>query len=444
MSILRIRYCSSQSRRAAALALGLLISVLISACGGGGSGSGQPDPTPNYPDPVEEMSTADIAGAGLPDPASLASISSKSSSMLDFPEDKQLVLNLSLGWESVIASRNLDELSGGKGWEVNAETSETGRVLAWAVYRIAPGTDPGNGGGLHLWKLEYEMQKSRPGMRLFYAVANQTRGGWELGGQFNSSQGGGGIFNNGGTLNFSQSEDYVFPSGSYLAILVGHPGNGNFSNMSCQFGKCFCYPGLDSASENYPDEEYSMQWGEDSFSLIKDGTSNTLGFNIGMPPTFSARLALGTNTENQLAMASQWTDHNDSDPGIHFFDVNAVNGAAHEYVYTQPVDGVEKYVSGAPLLDITGNGEPNGIIAILIGLLGPMPDVSYVLIQGDLSNTPIVGVTDSRGRIVLDGLEEGSYSFGVGDDANPLLQFELQVQKFGEQYVGLLLPAVQK
>ncbi|MCB1218081.1 hypothetical protein KDL44_11855 [bacterium] len=424
----------STAQRLAAVSL-FIFCLSLAACGGGG-GTGQPDPGPNYPAAVEELSSSDIASAGLPDINSLASVSSKSSSMLDFPDETQLVINLSLGWDSLLASRNLAEAPGG-GLKVDAPEAETGRVLAWGIFEIPGGADN------HLYCMQLGNGGAGSAGRVFYALANQGLGGWEIGGRLPLSQGGG-ILNGGNFVNFSQSEDYSMPSGnSYLAVLFGHPGNGGFNGITLGYTEVEWTYLRNTASVGYPDEEYSMQWGEDSFSLIKDGTSNTLGFNIGMPPGFSARLALGTDMEEQLDMAPQWTDHNDSDPGVHFFDVNSMNGASHEYAYTQLIDGSVRFVNGAPLQDISGNGTANGIIAILIGLFGPIPDVSYVLQQTDLDNTPIVGVTDSRGRIVVDGLEEGSYAFGVGDDANPLLQFELQVQKSGEQYVGLLLPAVQ-
>lgn len=412
----------------------LLLGLALSACGGGGGGNGQPNP--QFPDTVEEIGDADLASAGLPDIGSLASISSRSSSMLNIPEENKLVINLSLGWDGVIASHNLVEAGDGAGWQVSAETGETKRMLAWAVYAIPATADA------HLWNLEYEMSKSNPGLPVFYAVANQTQGSWEIGGRLAATQGGGGIFNDGGHLAFSQSQDYVMPNGNaYLAILVGHPGNGNYNSGICMFGQCFCTALLDSANENYPNEEYSMQWSPGSFSMITDGTSNTLVFDNGTPPAQNTRLLLGTDTQSQLAGVSQWTDHNESDPGIGFFDIHQANAARHSYELTTLRDGSTQHINHFPLVDANGNGQANGIIGVLIALQGPVPNVPVNIYIDDI----IIGATstDSRGRFDISGLQEGSYTLEIGDPDNPLMLRELEVSKFGKVLVGLLLPAIQ-
>jgi hypothetical protein len=414
-------------------AVSLTISLLLASCGGGGGGNGQPNP--QFPDPVEEIAEADLTAAGLPDIGSLGTSAVRSASMLEIPEENQLVINLSLGWDSVIASHNLVEAADGDGWQVSAPEGETKRVLAWAVYEIV------NGGGLHLWELEYEMSKSKPGLPVFYALANQTKGGWETGGPLRSTQGGGGIFNSGSALNFSQSQDYTMPNGSaYMAVLVGHPGDGNYNNSICTFGQCYCTGLLDSASENYPDEEYSMQWEADEFSLVLNGEVQTRGFNMGMPPALNARLLMGTDSGTQAALASQWTDHNDSDPGILFYDLSEANGSRHPYEMFVMADGSVRTINGFPLVNAGGTGTANGIIAILIGILGPIPNAPVNVYLDDI----IIGTktTDKRGRFEISGLEEGSYTIEVGEGSSQIVR-QLEVQQADNILIGLLLPAVQ-
>ena len=401
-----------------------LLAVLATACGGGGGGN--PDPNPNYPDPVEELATADLDNAGVPAlPLTASSVSALSSA-----GDPAAPLNVcSAGAENgaergsstaadclrtetvdhneTITIHNLVPTS--TGFVTDVPESATSRIIGWAMYQL-----PGNPGE-RMRSITIDADPA-PGLRLFYAVGNFSAGRWEVGGRIavDPSDATGITY----FLSPGQSYNRSSDGAGYLLLLIGHPGTGNMDGLQIALTEVLISSfDVECLAEGFSEQAIgSIDWGDGALELTaQDGTSNTIlitqqfagtTFDDAAPQLLLAQpLALLGGPDSFFAFQQITGDWNgDGTDTIGFYDPREVNGPQHPYgIVVNGRDGNDEItVSAGSLLPTPGSSEPSAIIAVLIGLAdNPAPEVPAQLINAqDL----IVwqGATDARGRVVIE------------------------------------------
>lgn len=410
----------------------LLASLsLVASCGGGG-GNGQPNPDPQFPDPVTEISSADFGEAGIPSVASLATSSTSRAASLqisgDFNNDGAVDAS------DFKQAHNFDVLQGGSGLVTNVPDSENKRrIIAWALYELPAGTDS------HLAWLENHFEFADGNVRFFYAMANAGAEAWEIGGALDDNGLESRHLITDGTSNtllnpnfrrsFSMSQNYVFPNGKAYGLLVaGHSGNDTINGISLGMDSWQWHSisgsieqefeqGLNGSCQWVIAEEGGGLWNSASFnfSYIEQDTvykqysfSTTIfGHNDG--------LLLFAQPMNILEDGK--TDSNVTNLGIvdaadytvwlaGFFNPGEMNGWQHPFTLQVDNGGTDD-LNVAPLLDVGNTGQPNGIIAILIGLLGqPVEGATVQLISAE---DQISLSTGKAGVMAFPDVQSGSY-----------------------------------
>ncbi|MCC7479786.1 carboxypeptidase regulatory-like domain-containing protein [bacterium] len=399
------------------LVLLLVLVSLLSSCGGGGGGT--PNPQPNYPAAVEELSDDDLLGADVPALPQSASALRSSSLFGDCDGDA------SIDASDALAVHNLTSTSSGFVTAVPEDT--TSKVIAWAMFELP--AEP----GARIREISASLDFP-PELRLFYAVGNFTRGRWEYGGRIANNE------SNSYQRFLSPGQRYNLDSGpGFLLLMVGHPGDGDMSGYQIRLEdilissyKVSCLAeGFESQTPG------SVNWGEDSLESWQEGLLPQVArlrqdFAWAPPEPDGILIALllpvimRPENEPELfffqSISGDW--NGDGRDTVGFYDPKEVNGPRHSYNITVDTGGGNDQleVNVAPLVATPGRPEPNGIIAILIGLLRqPVPGATVTLKDGT-SNTLMTAVTDARGQVVLPGvsdLEPGSYqlSFSSGLDS---------------------------
>jgi len=417
------------------------VSVLMSACillGSCGGGS-TPPPGEQPPDPVEELSVEDFAEAGIPSVASLHASMMLQSLVGDWNDDGSVTSTDFVQWH------NLGPGASG-GIAVNVPASELGRrIVAWAIYALPLGTDA------HLAVLKSPFDSSG-NVRWFFALANAGTDSWELGGRIladtATSQS---YFTSSDPLppgfqfrrSFSMGQDYVFPDGNaYLLLLAAHPGTTDVSGYINNTELWDWRSIRNSAADGFgAGVEGSYDWSlvggpaaaESIFRYIEQGDVHRQIFSVSnMGPNDVDTYMLFSQPFNPLVNGEQDLPPNgvvDAEDytiwRYAFFCPGEMNAAAHPFLLEREGSAAGQ-LNVVPLLHVPGLGAPNGIIAILIGLLGPIPDADVTLLT---AGEEIQLKTGKAGEFVIPftGTDTFTYTLVYDDGGGTSLSYALEV-----------------
>ena len=428
------------------LAICLLASLSLAASCGGGGGNGQPNPQPNLPDPVEEISNADLATAGIPDVGSLGVSSA----------GRSISLNMIVGdWDGdgidpvagITRSHNI--AAGQDGLVVQVPEGDLGkRIVAWAIYAMPLGDDA------HLAWLQTKLE-SGGNVRWFFALANAGKASWEIGGAVLAETATSQSYLSSGERStslqynfrrsFSQSQDYIFPNGNaYLLLAAGHPGSASISGYINNTELWDWRKINDSASEGFDAGlNGSCSWessGEGGgiynsitgeFRYIEQENVYKQYFTASPPEQPTLLFAQPFNLLPDGEPGEPTTALNSVDGADYllwrygFFNPGEMNGWQHPFLMQRAGESGTA-LTAAPLLQLPG-GQSLGIIAILIGLTGPIPDADVSLISAD---DQISLTTGKAGQLLIPlsffGTDTFTYTLQYGGGAQPL-SVELEI-----------------
>lgn len=395
-----------QTRNLQCLLLPCLMVLLLASCGGGG-GNGQPVPQPNLPDPVEELSEADIAQAGIPAVGSLGSSSAGRAASLsvaggDWNGDGIDDIGPPSFSRNIVLGQDGDDLL----LQVPESDLER-RIVGWAMFELPIGADS------HLAWLQTNLE-SGGNARWFYALANFGSQRWEVGGAVFAQNFQALKYNADGSLSpsakynfrrsFSQSQDYVSPQGNaYLLLLAGHPGNASVSGYINSTDLWEWRSINDSASVGFGEgRNGSLNWSASSTEGggLWNDVHSTLGYieqdniykqDFSFDDTAGSEHILFALPFNLLPggePGEPTTVHNTVNAADYtiwrngFFSIGEMNGWQHPFTMHRE-GGAEQDLNAAPLLQLPGS-QGLGIIAILVGITGPIPDAELsMLVAGD-------------------------------------------------------------
>ncbi len=428
-----------------------LLLTTASCGGGGGNGNGQPNSQPNFPDPVEEVVAADLSNAGIPDVATLGGISSVRSASLALAGDWNG--DGSIDGSDFKLSHNIDVQADGTGIELKVPEGEnTRRIVGWAMYELPGRPDS------HLAWMQSNFLFGDGTVHWFYAVANAGRQSWEIGGALDDSGLESRHYITDGTSNilseynfrrsFSMGEDYVFANGSsYVLLLAGHPGNANVSGYINNTELWDWRRILDSASEGFGEgQNGSCSWdfsGEGGgiynsiiaeFSYVEQNNLYKQYFTASPPQQATMLFAQPFNLLPDGEPIEPSTALNDVDGDDYllwrygFFNPGEMNGWQHPFLLERDGEGPGA-LTAAPLLQLPGGQQTNGIIAILIALSGPIPDADVSLLTAD---DEISLKTGKAGQLLIPlsffGTDTFTYTLVYNGGQEPL-SYELLVDR---------------
>jgi hypothetical protein len=420
----------------------LLLVAGVAACGGSSGGDPQP---PELPDPVEEITEADLVGADVPALPLTAAASASGARSASASGDH--AMDIVVENDETHAIGHLTPTETGFVTSGIAEGFDR-RIIAYAMYELPEGA------GNRIRSIEFS---ANPGSdaRLFYAVGNFSLGRWEPGRRIAGAGPGGGPH----VINLSPGQQYTRADGmGYLLLLLGHSGAEDLNGYSIEFSdvliSSFDVEGM--RNEYIEQENLSIDWGDgqvDSFfaynpnlrfrqqyggfsaqqqylllpqPLMLDGAVH-YGFEQALGGDFDADGDV--DGADFLAITGDW--NGDGADTIGFYDPQELNAARHPYRLSGRADipaanGVP--VTVAPLAQVADGGNTTlGIIAILIGFQGrPAEGIKVDLLSGD--DVLRSSVSDARGRIALPdvgGLDPGVYSLSLNFEEIKLFDAEL-------------------
>ncbi|MCB1220978.1 MAG: hypothetical protein H7A35_08175 [Planctomycetales bacterium] len=427
----------------------LLAAMLLASCGGGG-GSGQPSPQPNLPDPVEAVSDADLSTAGIPSVASLASSSAARNASISVASAD---VNGD-GISDIVTTKNIVLGQDGSDLLLQVPDSELEkRIVGWAMYRVDFGDDG------HLAWVQAGLE-SGGNARWFFAIANPGNGRWEVGGRIFTDGFESGQYNADGTHNpsaqynfrrsFSQSQDYCMADGSVRFLLIAaHPGtssvSGYINNTELWDWRKF----RNSASDGFGSgENGSIQWNSagseggglwndsvGTMSYIEQGNVYRQDFSFD-DTSGSERLlfALPVNLLPDGEPGEPTTALNSVDASDYnlwrngFFNPGELNGWQHPFSMLRAGGGIEtnNALNAAPFMQLPGS-QSLGIIAILIGITGPIPDAELSM---QVAGEEISIKTGKAGQLTIPlnffGTDTFTYTLKYDGGSQPL-EVELEL-----------------
>jgi hypothetical protein len=393
-------------------ALALLTAALFSlltACGGGTS-----NPAPDFPDPVAELTEADLLAGGLPALPADDGTSAVRGASGDFDGDS--VVDAA----DYVLLHNLTPTTDGFVTEVPEDT--TSRVIAWVLYRI-----PGEAGDRSRSLIATDLIID-PMLRVFAAVSNFSTGRWE---PLSRSLI---VGTDGGIWKLSAGQRYNRQNGdTFLLLALGHPGHGEMSGYSVKLEdvlvSSFSAPQMRSAFEaqtpggaNFGQGfvEYAAVLRDDAGEplnrrlrqqfLTPADLTNTAKPVVMFPQPLNLDSNAGTDWFAFQQLTGDW--NGDGDVSVAFYDPAEANGPRHAYRLGVWDDTDIAHVLGVVPLQQRGGDH------ILIGMLVPAPPAGAgVSISVDpATDTPErVAQTNARGEFELanmDDLSPGNYVLG--------------------------------